>query len=56
MYDTILQIIKYLKSQVWGSIVVLEKKNHFNLGNQKKTLGVKQQGKYTIRVREVCLW
>ena len=33
-----------------------KKTNHFNLGNQKKTLGVKQQGEYIIRVIKVCLW
>ena len=39
-----------------GEYSSLRKKNHFNLGNQKKTLGVKQQGEYVIRVRKVCLW
>ena len=33
------------KKLVWGSIIVLEKKNHFNLGNQKgKHLGLINKG------------
>ena len=50
-------IHKILKKPSLGEYSNLRKKNHFNLGNQKReTLGVKKQGKYAMGVREVCLW